>query len=119
MVMSEHIPAIVLRKERHASGTQKLIDGDYEAGQTVVILDDVITTGGTKIEMAAPLLEAGLEIRDIVVLVDREQGGRQDLEAAGYQLHSVFTLHELIGYYGETSQIDAETCNAVLEYLAA
>jgi len=114
---SNCLSAIVLRKESQGHGAGRLIDGDFEEGQIVAVVDDVITTGGTKIEMAAPLLAAGLTINDVVVLVDREQGGRRDLEAAGYELHSVFTLRELITHFGETEQIDAETSRTVLEYL--
>ena len=117
VTMSEHLPSVVLRKEDQGHGAGRLVDGDYEEGQTVVIIDDVITSGGSKLELAVPLRAVGLTPNDVVVLVDREQGGRQELEAAGYALYAVFTLRELIEYYGESEQIDEATYCEVIDYL--
>ena len=57
-----------------------------------MVLDDLITTGGSKIEAIAPLAEAGLVVKDVVVLVDREQGGAEELAARGLRLHAALTL---------------------------
>jgi orotate phosphoribosyltransferase len=62
----------------------------------VVVLDDVITTGASKLEAIRPLQEAGLQVRDVVVLIDREQGGRQMLEAEGYRVHAVLGLRRIL-----------------------
>src|SRR4051794_27445285 len=68
-------PMLYARKETKTYGTGRRIEGDYAAGQTVALIDDVITTGGAKLELVEPFLEEGLVVRDFVVLVDREQGG--------------------------------------------
>ena len=89
-------PLIYPRKEVKEHGTKNLIEGTYTAGETVVVLDDLITTGGSKLEAMAPLTDAGLKVKDVVVLVDREQGGRQELASHGLALHAVLTLSELL-----------------------
>lgn len=89
-------PLIYPRREAKDYGTKKLIEGTFAPGETVVVLDDLITTGGSKIEAIAPLHDAGLKVSDVVVLVDREQGGREELAARGLALHSVLTLTSLL-----------------------
>lgn len=89
-------PLLYPRKEAKTYGTAQRIEGDFRPGETVVVLDDVLTTGASKREAIRTLEEAGLRVTDIVVLVDREQGGRQELEAAGYRVHAVITLTALL-----------------------
>ncbi len=89
-------PLLYPRREAKDYGTKKLIEGRFEQGETVVVLDDLITTGGSKLEAIAPLSDAGLKVADVVVLVDREQGGREELAARGLALRSVLTLSSLL-----------------------
>ncbi|MBS1252449.1 MAG: Orotidine 5'-phosphate decarboxylase [Anaerolineales bacterium] len=89
-------PVIYPRKEVKGHGTARAIEGKYEAGETVVVLDDLITTGGSKFEAIAPLEDAGLRVRDVVVLIDREQGGAAELDEAGYRLHSLLPLPSIL-----------------------
>jgi uridine monophosphate synthetase len=89
-------PLIYPRREAKDYGTKKLIEGTHASGETVVVLDDLVTTGGSKIEAMQPLSEAGLKITDVVVLIDREQGGRAELAARGVCLHSVMTITQLL-----------------------
>jgi uridine monophosphate synthetase len=89
-------PLLYPRREAKDYGTKKLIEGKFREGETVVVLDDLITTGGSKLEAIAPLADAGLKVTDVVVLVDRQQGGREELAAHGLALHSVLTLGELL-----------------------
>lgn len=88
-------PLIYPRKESKPYGRGRAIEGHWESGETVVVLDDLITTGGSKLQAIAPLEEAGLRVWDVVVLIDREQGGADELAAQGYRLHSVLKLSEL------------------------
>ena len=74
-------PLIYPRKETKGYGTRRAIEGEFHAGERAVVLDDLITTGGIKIEAIAPLQEAGLEVQDVVVLIDRESGGQRDAGA--------------------------------------
>jgi uridine monophosphate synthetase len=110
-------PLVYPRKEAKAYGTGRAIEGLFHAGETVVVLDDVVSSGGSKLEAIAPLAEAGLIVRDVVVLVDRETGGRQELARAGYRLHSVTTLGELATALAEAGRIGPDRRDAVLAYL--
>jgi uridine monophosphate synthetase len=90
------VPLIYPRREAKDYGTKKLIEGTYAPGETVVVVDDLVTTGGSKLEVIAPLTEAGLRASEVLVLVDREQGGRAELAARGLRLHAVLTLSTLL-----------------------
>ena len=89
-------PLIYPRREAKDYGTKKLIEGKFEMGETVVVLDDLVTTGGSKLEALAPLADAGLVVRDVVVVVDREQGGARELAERGLCLHAVLSLSDLL-----------------------
>jgi uridine monophosphate synthetase len=100
-------PLIYPRREAKDYGTKKLIEGAFAAGETAVVLDDLVTTGGSKIEAMAPLAEAGLAVKDVVVLVDREQGGAKELAERGLTLHAALTLTELLDALVRHGRIDA------------
>jgi uridine monophosphate synthetase len=89
-------PMIYPRREAKDYGTKKLIEGAFAAGETAIVLDDLVTTGASKMEALAPLTDAGLTVRDVVVLVDRQQGGREELAARGITLHAVLTVSDLL-----------------------
>jgi uridine monophosphate synthetase len=89
-------PLLYPRREAKDHGTKKLIEGAFAPGETVVVLDDLITTGGSKIEALAPLQTAGLKVQDVVVLVDREQGGAAELAWKGIALHAALTLGQIL-----------------------
>ena len=89
-------PLLYPRREVKEYGTKKLIEGAFAKGETVVVLDDLITTGASKVEALAPLSDAGLTVKDIVVLVDREQGGGKELSERGLCLHAALTLTQLL-----------------------
>ena len=76
-------PMIYPRKEVKAYGTKAEIEGEYQAGETVVVIDDLATTGGSKFEAIEKLTGAGLVVRDVVVLVDRQSGARRVSGAGG------------------------------------
>jgi len=110
-------PMIYPRKEVKQHGTMQAIEGRYEAGEAVVMLDDLITTGGAKIEAAEPLLAAGLVVKDVLVLIDREQGGREQLAGKGYALHAVLTLRALLDSLVRTGRILSSVRSDVLAAL--
>ena len=89
-------PLLYPRREAKDYGTKKLIEGAFAAGETVVVLDDLITTGGSKIDALVPLQDAGLKVEDVVVLVDREQGGAAELAWKGIALHAALTLSQIL-----------------------
>lgn len=111
-------PLLYPRREAKDYGTKKLIEGAFRSGETVVVLDDLVTTGGSKLEAISPLTDAGLAVRDIVVLVDREQGGRGELAARGLSLHSVLTLGgllEILVRHGRISESVRSDVRAALD----
>jgi uridine monophosphate synthetase len=106
------------RKEVKAYGTQAEIEGEFRPGETAVIIDDLTTTGGSKFEALERLTAAGLLVRDVVVLIDRQSGASEALAAAGYRLHTVFTLTELLDIWLADGQINAAQRAEVERFLA-
>lgn len=93
------IQAFVIRKEPKAHGMMKLIEGNVEKGSRVVIVDDVVTTGGSTIQAIEKAKEEGLIIKKAIVLINRQEGGRENIEEKGIPFESVFTKDELIRAY--------------------
>lgn len=88
-------PMIFPRKEVKAHGTRRLIEGNFHPGETVVVVDDILISGNSAIEGAEKLQSAGLQVSDIVVFLDHEQGVKDRLRRSGYVAHSVLTLSEV------------------------
>ncbi len=107
------LPLIYPRREVKEHGTRKAIEGAYAPGETAVVLDDLVTTGGSKLEAIAPLTEAGLAVKDVVVLVDRGQGGGEELAAHGLRLHAVLTLGALLDALVRRGAIGVSSAAAV------
>ncbi len=116
--LSSNIPLIYSRKEAKTYGTKKLIEGSYSAGDRVLIIDDIVTDGASKIEAIIPFKEAGLKVKDILVIIDREQGGRRLLGEAGYTLHSLGTLSEIVASLAEDGIIGQDVKNNVTAFIA-
>jgi uridine monophosphate synthetase len=89
-------PLIYPRKEMKSYGTGKGIEGVWQAGQTAVMIEDLVTSGDSVIQGIGILRQAGLTITEAVVLIDREQGGRKNLAEQGVTLHAVTTLRDLL-----------------------
>ena len=111
-------PMVYPRKEVKNYGTQVPVEGEFAEGELVVLIDDLATTGGSKIEAIDKLSAAGLRVEDIVVLIDRESGAQQDLATLGYRFHAVFTLSQLLDYWESADRVSNESISAVREYLA-
>ena len=110
-------PLIYPRREVKAHGTRKAIEGAYREGEVALVVDDVITRGGSKLETIARLEAAGLEVRDVLVLVDREQGGLDDLAGQGYRLHALFRLAEMVETLHFAGHITEARYVEVMDYL--
>jgi uridine monophosphate synthetase len=105
------------RREVKDYGTSAEIEGEYHPGEKVVVIDDLATTGGSKFEAIAKLTAAGLQVRDVVVLVDRQSGAKESLEAAGFHLHALFTISELLDHWEKTGKVTQENIEAVRAFL--
>jgi len=110
-------PFIYPRKEVKTHGTGQAIEGAFEAGQRAVILEDVITSGGSILTSLEVLQNAGLKVSDVVVLVDREQGGAARMAEMGLNLHAVLTISEIMTGLKESGLIDSATYQSVRDYL--
>lgn len=118
VAMEMGVPLVYPRKEIKDYGTGKGIEGRFKAGEQVVVLDDLITTGLSKLRAIGPLEEAALLVEDVVVLVDREQGGGDELADNGYRLHTVLGLREMLRILTDRGRISAEQRDDVLAFLA-
>ncbi|MFA6410491.1 MAG: phosphoribosyltransferase family protein [Candidatus Buchananbacteria bacterium] len=110
-------PMITPRMSEKGHGSGAKVDGVYQADQTVLLVDDLCTKAGSKLEAIKVLEEAGLVVKDVVVLVDREQGGGKELADAGYTLHAAFTLRELLGFYLENGMMSQALYKEIMAYL--
>lgn len=110
-------PLIYPRREAKGYGTQRLIEGAWAAGERVVVLDDLVTTGASKLEAIRPLQEHGLAVQDIVVLIDREQGGSAMLAAEGYRVHAVLRLREILETLAGAGRISQAERRRVEEFI--
>ena len=115
--LAGNYPMIYPRKEAKAYGTKAEIEGEYHAGETAVIIDDLATTGGSKFEAIEKLTGAGLLVKDVVVLVDRQSGAKESLEQAGYSMHAVLTISALLEYWESNGKVDKEKIAATREFL--
>ena len=111
------VPLIYPRKETKDYGTRAAVEGVFSAGETAVMLDDLATTGGSKFEAAEKLQAVGLQVHDVVVLIDRQSGAREQLAARGLRLHAVFTLTELLGLWEAEHLVSPEHLAAVRRFL--
>jgi len=93
------IEAFIVRKTPKSHGTMQLIEGNVKKGDRVVIVDDVITTGKSTIEAITKAKEEGLEVVKVIAFIDRQEGGREAIEALGYKVDSVITRDEVMELY--------------------
>ncbi|WP_029214714.1 orotidine-5'-phosphate decarboxylase [Kallotenue papyrolyticum] len=117
VALQTRTPLIYPRKEVKSYGTRRAIEGWYHAGETVVVLDDLITSGASKLDAIKPLRDAGLLVHDVVVLIDRESGGSEELAAHHINVHSVFKLRDLLDILVHHERISADQRAQVENFL--
>ncbi len=110
-------PLIYTRKEAKAHGLGKMIEGVWQSGERVIIIEDLITTGGSIIQTAEQLRAAGLIVEHVIVLIDREQTGVANLAAAGITAHSVFKLSDMLDGLVKAGKLATEKQQEVLDFI--
>lgn len=110
-------PLLYPRKEAKPYGLGKAIEGLWLAGERVVVVEDLVTSGGSTLKTVDLLRTAGLVVHDVAVLIDREQGGRTALAKAGLALHAVCTLSQVLDVLLQRGLIDAVRYAQVVAYL--
>jgi orotate phosphoribosyltransferase len=94
--LASGLPVVIVRKEAKGYGTKNRIEGDYEAGETACLVEDVVTSGGAAVEAVHALREAGLTCRRAVCVVDREEGGVDALAREAVRLRPLFRASQLL-----------------------
>jgi len=110
-------PWIYTRKEAKNHGIQRPIEGLYNKGEIIVVIDDLITTGASKLEVIKPIEREGLKVKDIVVLVDREQGGKEQLAKKGYRLHAVIKFSQMLKILRNKKRVSQKKYQEIVEFL--
>ena len=110
-------PVIYPRREAKEYGTRAVVEGEFQPGETAVVVDDLVTTGESKFESIDKLIAAGLKVRDIVVLIDREQGAAESLAHAGYRLHAVASLSQLLDIWQSTEAVTDTQADEVRRFM--
>lgn len=111
-------PFIYTRKEKKDYGIKRPVEGEFHQGERVVLIDDMITTGGSKLETIEVIKSLGLKIKEIVVLFDRQQGGKEELAKKGYRLLSAFTINDWLKVLYDNKKIDKARFEQVKSYLS-
>ena len=88
-------PFIIVRNKEKQYGTSKLVEGEVFKGEKVVLIEDILTTAGAAIAAANELKQSGIEVLMLVAVLDREEGARENIEAAGYRYKTLFTKSQL------------------------
>jgi len=112
------LPCVVVRKEAKAYGvTGRIVGSEVARGDSIVFFDDVVSEGLSKLEGIKPLEELGAHVKHLLVVVDREQGGRENLEKLGYKVHALAKISEIVDSLYKSKSISKEQADAVLGYV--
>ncbi len=112
------LPCVIVRKEEKAYGvTGRIAGADVVKGDKILFVDDVVSEGLSKIEGIKPLLEHGAEVKHIMVIVNREQGGKENLEKAGYTVHALAKVSDVVKSLQKNGKISGEQAKTVLDYI--
>ncbi len=115
--LNHNIPMIMRRKEVKDYGTKKAIEGVYRSGDRCVIVEDLITSGISILETVEPLTQEGLVVEDVVLLIDRLQGGRDNLKDRKINVHAVMSIADILSTLLAENRIDTGVADRVNEYI--
>ena len=118
MSLESYLPLIIKRKEAKQHGTKKMIEGIFTKGQNCLLVEDVITSGKSLLETIPEIESEGISVSDIVVVLDRQQGGKELLENKGFRVHTLFTISEVCTILSEEGLLDDEEIARINEFLA-
>ncbi|MGD6806505.1 MAG: orotate phosphoribosyltransferase [Candidatus Bathyarchaeia archaeon] len=114
-----NLPCVIVRKEDKAYGvTGRIAGADVSKGDNILFFDDVVSEGLSKIEGVKPLQELGATVKHMLVVVNREHGGKEKLENLGYQVHALAKITDVVASLKANNHISKEQADSVLEYVA-
>ena len=112
------LPCIIVRKEEKAYGVTGRIAGtDVSRGDNILFFDDVISEGLSKVEGVKPLQELGANVKHLLVVVNREQGGKEKLEKLGFKVHALAKVSDLVYSLCQNKRISKEQAEGVKDFL--
>ncbi|KMQ72559.1 orotidine-5'-phosphate decarboxylase [Chryseobacterium koreense] len=117
MSLESYIPLIMKRKEAKSHGTKKLIEGIFSKGQNCLLVEDVITSGKSLLETIPEIENEGISVSDIVVVLDRQQGGKEMLQSKGYNVHTLFTISEVCDILKDEGLLMDEEVERINDFL--
>jgi uridine monophosphate synthetase len=113
-----NLPCIIVRKEEKAYGvTGRIAGADVNKGDKILFFDDVISEGLSKVEGIKPLQDLGASVKHLLVVVNREHGGKEKLEKLGYKVHSLAKITDIVNSLYLGKHISKEQADRVLEYV--
>lgn len=110
-------PLVQPRKVVKEYGTKSSVEGEYKDGDRVVLIDDLITKGDSKIEAIDQVQDAGLNVQKLIILIDREQGGVETVAAAGHTIEAAFTITELLNILQAIGKIEQSQYDEVIAFI--
>ncbi|XP_046973492.1 uridine 5'-monophosphate synthase-like [Vanessa cardui] len=117
MSVNTNTPMIMKRKETKLYATKKILEGVFEQNQKCLVVEDVVTSGGSLLETVHTLRKEGLSVTDAVIVLEREQGGASVLKANGVAVKSIFTMSELVKILRDAGRISDETVEIVSDHI--
>ncbi|MFQ5471727.1 MAG: orotate phosphoribosyltransferase [Dehalococcoidia bacterium] len=118
--LRSRVPMVYVHPAKEHNGSRIYVEGLYEAGESVLLIDDLVTSGGGIAQTAAFLRDnAGLHVRDVLVLLDRQEGAKERLRRQGYNLISILGLEPMLNYLMASGVIEADQFKRSIEYIQA
>lgn len=112
------LPCTVVRKEDKTYGaTGRIAGANATRGEKILFFDDVVSEGLSKLESIKPLEQMGAKVENIMVVVDREQEGKENLKNAGYKVHALAKVSEIVQSLLQNKHISKEQADAVRDYI--
>jgi uridine monophosphate synthetase len=113
-----NLPCVIVRKEDKAYGvTGRIAGADVNKGDNILFFDDVISEGISKVEGIKPLQELGANVKHLLVVVNREHGGKEKLEKLGFQVHALAKISDIVDSLYLGNHISKEQADEVLDYV--
>ena len=115
--LQHSVPMLLKRKEAKGHGTKKMIEGYFQQGDRCLIIEDLVTSGSSILETILPMQDAGLVIKHIAVIIDREQGGVENIEKRGFKVHPLFTITQVAEHLFSIGKISEKEKSEILDYI--